>query len=109
MKRLQRMLDTAVKKRQRIDDLKSEGPAGAPKLQEEQWADALESASGTKTILDASKLRKAIKKREKKKQVSAQQWKVRTSVWSGLGWSGLTVLYKRTWRVVLCDIFLSGG
>jgi hypothetical protein len=77
MKRLQRMLDTAVKKRQRIDDLKSEGPAGAPKLQQEQWADAMDSAAGSKNTLDTTKLRKAIKKREKKKQVSAMKWKVR--------------------------------
>ena len=78
MKRLQRMLDTAVKKRQRLDDLKSVGAEGAEQLQQELWADAIDSATGAKTGgTDTGKLRKAIKKREKKKQASAAQWKDR--------------------------------
>ena len=79
MKRLQRMLDAAVEKRQRLDALKSgkAGEEGAAMLQQELWADALDSVAGAKTVLDTGKLRKAIKKREKKKQVSARQWKER--------------------------------
>ena len=78
MKRLQRMLDTAVKKRQRLDDLKSVGAEGAEQLHQELWADAIDSATGAKTGgTDTGKLRKAIKKREKKKQASAAQWKDR--------------------------------
>jgi hypothetical protein len=79
MKRLQRMLDAAVEKRQRLDALKSgkAGEEGAAMLQQELWADALDSVAGATTVLDTGKLRKAIKKREKKKQVSARQWKER--------------------------------
>jgi Surfeit locus protein 6 len=76
MKRLKRMLETADKKRQRLDELKSAGSAGANRLKQEQWTDALKSATGEKTLNDSTKLRKAIKKREKKKETSAREWKV---------------------------------
>lgn len=77
MKRLKRMLETADKKRQRLDELKSAGSAGANRLKQEQWTDVLKSATGEKTLNDTTKLRKAIKKREKKKETSAREWKVR--------------------------------
>lgn len=80
MKRLKRMLETADKKRQRLDELKSAGSAGANRLKQEQWTDVLKSATGEKTLNDTTKLRKAIKKREKKKETSAREWKVRHSV-----------------------------
>ena len=70
------MLETADKKRQRLDELKSAGSAGANRLKQEQWTDALKSATGEKTLNDSTKLRKAIKKREKKKETSAREWKV---------------------------------
>ena len=76
MKRLKRMLETADKKRQRLDELKSAGSVGANRLKQEQWTDVLKSASGEKTLNDTTKLRKAIKKREKKKETSAREWKV---------------------------------
>lgn len=78
MKRLKRMLETADKKRQRLDELKSAGSAGANRLKQEQWTDVLKSATGEKTLNDTTKLRKAIKKREKKKETSAREWKVLT-------------------------------
>ena len=46
MKRLKRMLETADKKRQRLDELKSAGSAGANRLKQEQWTDVLKSATG---------------------------------------------------------------
>ena len=76
MKRLKRMLETADKKRQRLDELKSAGSAGANRLKQELWTDVLKSATGEKTLNDTTKLRKAIKKREKKKETSAREWKV---------------------------------
>jgi Surfeit locus protein 6 len=78
MKRLKRMLETADKKRQRLDELKSAGSAGANRLKQEQWTDVLKSATGEKTLNDTTKLRKAIKKREKKKETSAREWKVQS-------------------------------
>ena len=77
MKRLKRMLETADKKRQRLDELKSAGSAGANRLKQEHWTDVLKSAQGEKTLNDTTKLRKAIKKREKKKETSAREWKGR--------------------------------
>eukprot|EP00596_Hydrurales_sp_CCMP1899_P007184 CAMPEP_0119048516 /NCGR_PEP_ID=MMETSP1177-20130426/59340_1 /TAXON_ID=2985 /ORGANISM="Ochromonas sp, Strain CCMP1899" /LENGTH=376 /DNA_ID=CAMNT_0007024511 /DNA_START=67 /DNA_END=1197 /DNA_ORIENTATION=+ len=78
MKRLKRMLETADKKRQRLEELRSAGSSGAVRLKSEQWTDVIKSAGGEKTINDTTKLRKAIKKREVQKQKSAREWKGRT-------------------------------
>jgi hypothetical protein len=76
MKRLRRLLDVADRKRKRLDDLKSLGVHGEKQVKEELWVDAMKSASGEKTVSDSSKLKKAIKRREKKKESSARKWKV---------------------------------
>jgi hypothetical protein len=47
------------------------------RLKQEQWTDVIKSAGGEKTLNDTTKLRKAIKKREKKKEQSAREWKGR--------------------------------
>ena len=80
MKRLKRLLDVADRKRQRLDDLKALGEHGEKQVKEELWVDAMKSASGEKTVSDSSKLKKAIKRREKKKESSARKWKVQCTV-----------------------------
>jgi hypothetical protein len=98
--RLQRLLDEAEKKRQRYQQLsKSTNPLEKQKLQSEQWNDVLSSAAGKKTILVASssssdpsasssstgnggqmvskseiKIKKALKRLEKKKEKSTIEW-----------------------------------
>jgi hypothetical protein len=37
----------------------------------------MKSATGDKAVVDTSKLKKAIKRREKQKEASARKWKVR--------------------------------
>jgi hypothetical protein len=80
MKRLKRLLDVADRKRKRLDDLKALGEHGEKQVKEELWVDAMKSASGEKTISDSAKLKKAIKRREKKKESSARKWKVPLSL-----------------------------
>jgi hypothetical protein len=77
MKRLKRMLDVADKKRRRLEELKASGDEGKKRVKEEQWIDAMKSATGDKAVVDTSKLKKAIKRREKQKEASARKWKVR--------------------------------
>ena len=77
-KRLQRLLEEAEKKRQRLAELKKAGAEGKQRAKEEMWVDALKEASGEKVYDDAAEIRKALKRREKKKEKSARQWKERT-------------------------------
>jgi hypothetical protein len=97
MRRLKRMLDEAEKKRRRLDDLKRLGVEGTKRFvlirphisvllslsiplrraNSEQWVDALKEASGVNVTMNAAKLKKAIKKREKAKEKSAREWKDR--------------------------------
>jgi hypothetical protein len=102
--RLQRLLDEAEKKRQRYQQLsKSTNPIEKQKLQSEQWNDILSSAAGKKTILVSSssasdpsasssstgngqmisksemKIKKALKRLEKKKEKSTIEWNERLS------------------------------
>lgn len=77
MRRLKRMLAEAEKKRLRVQELKASGAEGQARVKEELWGEALKAAAGDKAALDPSKLKKAIKRREKDKQKSALQWKDR--------------------------------
>jgi hypothetical protein len=78
MQRLQRMLVEAEKKRQRLDELKKQGKDGQKRAMDEQWSDVLKEVTGEKSGLDVEKVKKAIKKREKSKQKSAEAWRERT-------------------------------
>lgn len=97
--RLKRMLDEADKKHKRLAELKStainqvikDGDGGASgnnvalnKLRAEQWSDALKDASGTSSMTDTDKLKKAIKRIEKKKAKSSEQWHDRKATEEGL-------------------------
>ncbi len=78
----------AEKKRKRLKHLQQSSAAGTggyEQLRGEQWNDALKAASGEKTLIVGSssiegsegKIKKALKKREKKKARSAEQWSER--------------------------------
>jgi hypothetical protein len=77
MRRLKRMLDDAESKRRRIEELKGQGNEGKEQAMELLWGDALKDAVGAKSVTDTTKLRKAIKKREKSKEKSAREWQNR--------------------------------
>jgi hypothetical protein len=77
MKRLKRMLEEATTKRQRIETLKSGNELDVKRAKEEQWTDVLKIAAGESVVLDAKNIKKAIKKREKMKEKSAETWKGR--------------------------------
>lgn len=77
MKRLKRMLEEATTKRQRIETLKSGDDLDIKRAKEEQWTDVLKIAAGESVVLDAKNIKKAIKKREKMKEKSAETWKGR--------------------------------
>ena len=83
LQRLQKLLAEAEKKRARMKQLTAHGgEEGLVRLQGEKWNDAIKSARGEKTLIVGSssidgsegKLKNALKKREKKKQRSAEQW-----------------------------------
>ena len=76
MRRLKRMLDEADAKRRRLEVLNQNGDVGKQLALGEQWSDALKDVSGAKSITDTTKLRKAIKKREKSKEKSSREWAV---------------------------------
>ena len=78
----------AEKKRKRLKHLQQSSAAGTggyEQLRGEQWNDALKAASGEKTLIVGSnsiegsegKIKKALKKREKRKARSAEQWSER--------------------------------
>jgi hypothetical protein len=77
MKRLKRLLDEAESKRRRLEVLSAAGEDGKAQALNEQWSDALKDVSGENTVIDAKKIRKAIKKKEKGKEKSAREWAVR--------------------------------
>ena len=76
-KRLQRLLEEAEKKRQRLEELKRAGAEGKQRAKEEMWVDALKEASGEKVYDNAAEIKKALKRREKRKEKSARQWRER--------------------------------
>ena len=74
-KKLKTLIARAEKDKAQLAALKASGDAaGAEKL---QWADALRVASGAKAPVDTTKLKKALKMREKKKAKSQREWKKR--------------------------------
>lgn len=86
VQRLQRLLHEAEKKRARVKALTSAGDTeGLQRLEGEKWNDALKGAKGERTLIVGSssiegsegKLKKALKKREKAKQKSAEEWSER--------------------------------
>ena len=56
---------------------KRAGAEGKQRAKEEMWVDALKEASGEKVYDNAAEIKKALKRREKKKEKSAKQWKER--------------------------------
>jgi glycerophosphoryl diester phosphodiesterase len=57
-KRLERLLEEAEKKRNRLNELKSQGAEGKNKAKEEMWVDALKEASGEKVYHSTTEIRK---------------------------------------------------
>lgn len=57
-KRLQRLLEEAEKKRQRLAELKSQGKEGLNRAKEELWVDALKEAAGEKVYQSTTEIRK---------------------------------------------------
>ena len=76
-KRLKRMLEVATTKRKRIETLKSGSEQDVKRAREEQWTDVLKIAAGESVVMDTNKIKKALKKREKMKEKSAETWKGR--------------------------------
>lgn len=76
MQRLRRMLESAEGRRKRLEDLKQSGDEGKKRAREEQWSDVI-GAAGGKSSVDATKIKKAIKRIEHDKQKSATEWQGR--------------------------------
>lgn len=75
--RLERMLESADNRRDRLQQLRNSGTSeGATRLKEEHWNDVMKSAEG-KAAIDTTKIKKALKRREKDKQKSASEWGAR--------------------------------
>jgi hypothetical protein len=77
--RLKRMIDEAEKKRKRLDDLKMQGESGKKRVREEQWGEMMREAAGERINVDVGKIKKALKRREKSKEKSADKWNERTA------------------------------
>lgn len=77
VKRLKRMLQEAEEKRNRLQTLQQQGDDGMEKAKQEIWSDALIDASGSKSVTDTKKLKKALKKIEKSKEKSTKEWQIR--------------------------------
>lgn len=85
--RLKKLLQEAERKRERLQALtSSDDDLLKKRALTEQWNDALVSAAGGKPLVVSStggasmselKIKKALKRREKKKQKSADQWSIR--------------------------------
>ena len=72
-KRLKQLVAKAESDKAALAELKASGDeSGAAKV---QWAEALRVAAGAKAPVDASRLKKALKMREKKKAASKKKWK----------------------------------
>ncbi|CAM9219502.1 unnamed protein product [Chrysoparadoxa australica] len=78
MRQLKGLLQAAEAKQVRLAQLKGEGEEGKAKAKEEQWADALKVAGGTKVKDNPAAIKKAIKRKENAKKKSAQKWGDRT-------------------------------
>lgn len=77
VKRLKRMLQEAEEKRNRLQALQQQGVDGVEKAKQEVWSDVLIDASGSKSVTDTKKLKKALKKIEKSKEKSTIEWQAR--------------------------------
>lgn len=88
VKRLQRLLTEADKKRKRIEELSTNesDPTIKKRLLGEKWNDALKAATGERVIqvsnssnktTSEAKIKKALKRIESKKKKSAEQWGAR--------------------------------
>ncbi len=87
VQRLKRLLEEAQYKREKLTAMgRSDDPEEQQAFKSVKWSDALKSAAGDKSLLVAgsgsgldaeAKLKKAIKRREKAKQKSAEEWKER--------------------------------
>ena len=77
MKRLKKLVEASKRKKQRIEDLKSQGDIGKDRAVAETWNDVIKEASGEKVLSSTKRLQKAIKSREKKKAKSAAAWQGR--------------------------------
>ena len=77
-KNLHKLLADAEAKRQKLQALqKSSDAQDKEKANAMQWSDAFREADGTRVKDDPSKLRKAVKRREAKKNKSQKAWKTR--------------------------------
>ena len=79
LRRLNKLIEDAEKKKKRINDLKSQGEAGKAQAIQEQWNDVLKEAAGSKVTVNPAKIKKAIKRKEKIKEKSAREWAERTA------------------------------
>lgn len=52
------MLEDAEKKRQKLEDLKSQGKEGKDKIRAQQWSEVLQEASGENVVIDTTKIKK---------------------------------------------------
>jgi len=82
-KSLERMMEEAEQKKQKLIALKEKARQGdeeaAEKASKIDWSDTLKSAAGNKVHLknDPALIKKAIKRKQKKKEKSAAKWKTR--------------------------------
>eukprot|EP00939_MAST-03C_sp_MAST-3C-sp1_P003324 g3324.t1 len=68
---LQKLLDKAEKKRKLANELNASDPK---KLKDSQWQDMMLRAEGGKVLDDPKRLKKAIKRKERSKRRSTEQW-----------------------------------
>ena len=80
--RLERMLETAEKKRERLQELRNSGEVGKERAKSEQWNDLISAASGKEGI-DVNRVKKALKRREQSKVKSAKEWNKRLKAVDG--------------------------
>jgi DNA excision repair protein ERCC-4 len=82
-KSLERLMEEAEQKKSKLNELKEKARQGdseaAEKVSKMQWSDTLQSATGEKVHLknDPQLLKKAIKRKQKKKERSATKWNAR--------------------------------
>mmetsp|Transcript_58490 Transcript_58490/g.87090 ORF Transcript_58490/g.87090 Transcript_58490/m.87090 type:complete len:445 (-) Transcript_58490:212-1546(-) len=77
-KSLERLLEEAEKKQQRLKALKQGDEEDKAKAAKIEWGIALKEASGEKVRNDPAMIKKAMKRKAKKKVKSAEAWKART-------------------------------
>ncbi|ELT96262.1 hypothetical protein CAPTEDRAFT_226563 [Capitella teleta] len=74
-KNYKKMLETVTKQKEKLTKLKEVNPEGAKAVAEKaKWMAALQRSEGLKVRDDPEKLKKAIKRKEKKKEKSKKNW-----------------------------------